>query len=82
MFVLMMDIGVVRVAVRQRFVCVRMRVRLAPIPVEIVHMLVMGIVHMAMGMRDRFMSVHMLVAFGQVQPHPCAHQQRGEPEPR
>ena len=77
---LVMDIWIVRVTVRQRLMGVRMRMRLAATPFEIVRMLVMGIMHVLVRVRDRFMSVRVLMALGQVQPHAGAHQRSREPE--
>ena len=77
-----MDVGVVRVAVGNGIVCVRMRMRFGAIPREIVGVLVMDVMHVAVGMGDGFVRVHVLVAFGQVQPHADAHQYGGNPEER
>ena len=77
---LVVDIRIVRMAMGQRGVGVLVRVRFAPVPVEIVYVLVMFVVHVAVGMRDRLVRMQMLVAFGQVQPHAGSHQRRGQPE--
>ena len=58
---LMMDVRVMRVAVRQHRMCVPMRMRLAPVPVEIVGMLVMLVVNVAMHVRDGRMGMHVLM---------------------
>lgn len=64
MFVLVMNVGKVRVGMRQRFVGVRMRMRLAAVPIEIVYVLMMDIVDVWVGVRNRFMRVHVFVTFG------------------
>lgn len=78
--VLMMDVRKVWMAVRQRLMGMRVRMGLATVPVEIVLMLVMRIVYVAMGVCDHFVSVQVLVAFGQVQPDAGSHQDRRQPE--
>ena len=76
----MMDIRVMRMAVRDGLVGVLVRVRLTPVPWEVVCMLMMCIVHMAVRMRDGLVGVHVLMALGQVQPDTHGHQRRGYPE--
>ncbi|MHB8447290.1 MAG: hypothetical protein ACYC9P_05135 [Rudaea sp.] len=68
MFVLVVDVGKVGVGVHQRLVGVRMRMRLAAVPFEVVRVLVMRVVHMGMRVCDRLMHVQVLVTLGQVQP--------------
>lgn len=62
----MMDVGIVRVTVGQRFMRMRVGVRFLAFPVEIMQVLVMGIVNVPMGVGDRLMRMHVLVALGQV----------------
>ena len=53
---------------RERFMNVAMGMRLAAVPREIVRMSVMGIMHMAMVMRQGLMVVGVDMALGEVQP--------------
>jgi len=80
MLMLVMNVGVMRVAVRDGFVGVRMRMRFGAIPREIVGVLVMDVVHVAVGMGDGLVLVHVFVALAQVQPHADAHQYGCNPE--
>lgn len=73
MRMLVVDIRIMRVTVRDRFVGMRVRMRLLAIPLEIVRVLVMRVVHMAMGVGHRFVGVQVLVVLGQVQPYARAH---------
>ena len=78
----MVQIGQVRVAVRHRLVLVRMRMRPARIPGRIVLVLVVRVVPMPMIVRQGFVAVLMLMAFGQHQKRAqCHHQQRREQPP-
>ena len=77
---LVVDVRIVRMAMCQRCVSVLMRMRLTPVPIEIVHVLVVLVVHVAVCMRDRLVGMQVLVAFGQVQPHAGAHQCCRQPE--
>lgn len=61
-----MNIRIVRMAVSQRHVRMRMRVWLLAIPIEIMRVLVMFVVHMPMCVRHGLMGMHVLVALGQV----------------
>ena len=74
------DVGVMRVAVGDRRMCVLMRMRLAAIPRKIVRVLVVHVVHVAVGVGHGLVGVRMLVALGQVQPYPGGHQRRCQPE--
>ena len=47
--------------------------RLLAIPWKIVRVLMMVVVHMAMGVRSRFMCVRVFVAFGEVKPDAAGH---------
>jgi len=82
MRMLMVDVRIMWLTVRDRFVGVRVRMRLVAIPFEIVRMLVMRIVHMAMRVGYRVMGVQVLVVLGQVEPYARAHQHRRHPERR
>ena len=64
MAVSVMDIRVMRVAVRHRLVLMRMAVRLGAIPGEIMLMLVMRVMRMLMVMLHGLMGMVMLVPFG------------------
>ena len=72
-----MDIGKVQVAVCQRRVGVLVGMWFATVPIEIVYVLVMRIMYMAMGVRGRFVGMHVLVPLGQMQPDARTHQTRG-----
>ena len=72
--VLVMDVGVVRVAVGNGIVRVLVRMRFSAIPREIVGVLVMDVVHMAVSMGDCLVLVHVLVTLAQMQPYADAHQ--------
>jgi hypothetical protein len=63
MTVVVMNIGIMRMAVYQWFMDVKVRVWLRAIPGEIMCVPVMHIVHMRMRMRLRFMPMQMLVLF-------------------
>lgn len=65
----MMDVGIVRVPVRQRFVPMQMRVRLLAVPREVVRMPMMLVGTVAMRMNEHFVHVLMLVTLAQVQPY-------------
>ena len=77
---LMMDVGVVRVAVPHGLVAVLVRVGLASAPVEVVGMLVVGIVSMAVRVYQKLMSVLMLVPLREVQPEARSHERGRGPE--
>ena len=74
----MVNIGEVCVQVRQRLVLVRMRVRLAAIPEEIVCMLMVVVVRVAVRVLEGFVRVFVLMMLGQVQPHASGHQRAGD----
>lgn len=69
-----------RMAVSQYCMGVFMSVRFAVIPREIVRVLVMLVVCVTVRVGDRFMSMQVLVPFGQVQPHTGTHQKCSQPE--
>ena len=77
---LVMDVRIMRMTVSQRRVGVLVGVRFMSVPVEIVRVLVVFIVYVSVGVRDRRVGVQVLVPFGQVQPYARTHQRRGQPE--
>ena len=68
MAVAMMQVGVMRVAMDQRRVAMPMAVRFRGVDAGGVHVLVMGVVPMAVLMLQRVVGMLMLVPFGQMQP--------------
>ena len=78
----MMDVRKMGVFVGQDRMPMRVAVRLAAIPVEIVFVLVMRVVNVWMGVFERLVRVLMLVTLGQMQPDPNPHQRGGDPERR
>jgi hypothetical protein len=74
------QVGVVRVCVNQPHVAVRMRVGFAPVPIEVVHVLMMRIVHMLVLVLHFLVRMLVLMAFGEVQPYAECHQHRRGPE--
>ena len=78
--VLVMDVGIMRMAVGQWRVGVLVRMRLASIPLEIMRVLVMRVVPVEVCVRDRLVSMYVLVPLGQMQPDPRSHQGRSHPE--
>ena len=78
--VAVMDVRVMRVAVHQRPVLVKMGVRLMAVPRKIVFMPVMIVMDMRMTVRKRFVLMSMRMTLGEVQPHTRYHQCRGDPE--
>ena len=75
-----MNVGVMRVRMKQGLVPVRVAVRLASRVVRTVGVLVMFIVGVEVVMLHRFVLMLVFMAFGQVQPHPQSHQDGGETE--
>ena len=76
----MMDVGIMRMAMADRQVSVRVAVRFAAVPGEVVLMLVVQIVAVAVRMFVFFMRMRMLVAFRQMQPDADTHQSGCQPE--
>jgi hypothetical protein len=66
--VLVVDVRIVRMLVRQRFMPMRMGVRFIAIPGKFVPMPVMLVVLMAMGMLQRLVRMPMLMPFADMQP--------------
>src|SRR5512145_1807628 len=77
-----MNIGIVRMRVRDGLVPMRMDVRLAAVPFEVMLMPVMLVVRMRMGMGQRLVRMPVLVPLGEVQPDAAAHERRSDPERR
>lgn len=73
-----MRIWVMRVAVHQGFMPVRMAVRCAGGNREVVRMLVMFVMDMRMFVHQCFMGVRMRVPFAQMQPDTQRHQPPGQ----
>jgi len=69
----MMNIRIMRMAMRQGFIGMQMRVRLGPIPGEIVLVLMVGVVQVRMGMRQGFVDMKMRVPLGDMQPQTERH---------
>jgi hypothetical protein len=61
-----MNVRIVRVPVRHRFVSMRMGVRLLPVPRERVRVPVMRVVHVRMRVLDGLVNMLMVVALGQM----------------
>src|SRR5437764_14198732 len=74
------DVRVVRVAVPQRLVAVRVAVRLAGRVVGAVFVPVVFVVDVPVVVFQRLVLVFVLVPLGQVQPHPETHQAGGQDE--
>lgn len=66
MQVSMVDVREVGMLVRHDSVLVPVLMRLATVPLEVMRMLMMFVVHMAVRVCQRLMSVLVFVAFGQV----------------
>lgn len=77
---LMMDVRVMRMAVGDRRMGVLVGMRLVPVPVEIVRVLMMLVMHVAMGVGDSLVGVQVFVALGEVQPDTGRHQRGSQPE--
>ena len=82
MHVPVVQVGVVRMRVRQRLVPVRMHVRLVAVPGEGMLVPVVFVVHVSVIVRHRFVRVFVHVALGEVQPHTEGHQSARDPEER
>ena len=80
--VAMMNIRIMRVAVHQRRVLVGVAVRFIALRWRIVLMSMMFVVHVAVGVRQRFVRVSVRMALGQMQPYPERHAAARDPEKR
>src|SRR5882724_1310587 len=76
----MVYVRIVLMAVGQRDMIVRMRVRLGAVPGEVMTMEVVLIVRVGMSMRQRLVSMLVPVTLGEVQSHAGCHQHRCQPE--
>ena len=74
------EVRVVRMAVHQRRMVVRMGVRRAAVPVRVVLMLVVHIVDMLVRVFHRVVDVRVQMPFGQVEPDAQGHERGGDPE--
>ena len=74
------DVGVVRVAVGEHLVPMRVRMEALAGPLEVVRMLVMLVMAMPVRVLERFVHVSVFVPFPDVQPDPDRHQRSRYPE--
>lgn len=75
-----MNIRIVGMRVRQRFMPVWMRMRLDAVPGKGMRVLVVFVVHVPVAMFYGFMGMLVRMPFAQVQPHAQRHQGGGGPE--
>ena len=59
---------------------VRVQMRLLAVPGKIVFVLMVHVMDMGVGVLGRLMRMFVIVALGQVQPHPGRHEQRTHDE--
>lgn len=76
----MMDIRIMRMAMRDGLVAMRMAVRFAAVPICIVFVLMMRVVHMPMAMLQHFMRMLVRMPLGEMQPYAQGHQGGCQPE--
>lgn len=69
----MMGIRKVRMFMIQRFVNMRVRMGLLPVPLELMGVLVMSIVHMSMVVLHEHVLMPVGMFFSQMQPHAHTH---------
>jgi len=74
------NVRVVRMLVRQRFMPMRMRVWFATLPGKFVLMPVMLVMVVVVSMLQRLVRVLVLMPFANMQPDAKRHQRRGNPE--
>ena len=74
------DVGIMRMAVRESRMRVFVRMRLNAVPGRIVRMLVMFIMHVMVRVLRRFVGMCVLVTLGEVQPDTSRHERGGNPE--
>ena len=74
------QVGVMRMRMHERCVVVRMGVRFAAIPFEIVRMLMVRVVDMQVRVVHRLVRVGVFVVLGDVQPHTERHERPRDPE--
>ena len=82
MRVAMVQIGIMRVAVHDRQVAVRVGVRLAYRVAGLVGMLVVRVVDMAVLVVERLVRVRVLMALRKMEVNPARDQQPGDHQPR
>ncbi len=75
-----MNIRIVGMRVRQRFMTVRVRMRLRAIPGKGMRVLVVLVVHVTVAMFHGFVGMFVRMPFAQVQPHAQRHQGGRRPE--
>lgn len=75
------DVGVMRVRVHQRFMRMRVGVRRGTPPVERMGVLVMRIVAMPVAVLQRLVAMGMFMPLPDMQPDAQPHQHGGQPEP-
>ena len=80
--VTMMYVRHVRMAVYRGVVPVRMGMRFAAIPIEVMTMPMMLVMDMFMGVRHGFVRMKVRMALCQMQPDSRSHQHAGCPKPR
>ena len=78
MLVAMMDVGKVRVSVRERFVRMAMRMRFVSVPREAMSVSMMRVVYVRVLMDESGMLVPVLVPLGQMQPDTDRHEHAGD----
>lgn len=78
--VLMVDIRVVRVAVRDGRMPMLVGMWFTSIPREIVRVLMVDVVDVAMGVRDWIVRVHVLMALRKMEPDTSRHEDEHYPE--
>ncbi len=76
----MMDIRVVRVRMNEGCMDVLMRVRAPGVPREVMGMLVMFVMHVAVGVFQRRVRMQVHVTLGDMQPHAQRHEGARQPE--
>ena len=80
MRVSVMQVGIVRVPVRHRRMGMRMDVRLAAVPREVVRVAMVRVVRVRVRMLQRIVAMRVRVALAQMQPDAERHERRRDPE--
>ena len=75
------NIRIMRMFVAEGLMNVKMIMRFAAIPIQVMLVLMMGIVSMPMAVGECFMNMFVFVTFGQMQPDSHRHQDRRQPKP-
>lgn len=76
----MMNVRIVRMVVCNRRMRMLVRMWLAPVPRKIMAVMVVLVMHVAMGMDDCLVRVHVLMAFRKVEPDANRHEDEHHPE--